>query len=130
MSEVLLDTHILLWIVEGDPRLPSSVRVEILDLSRPVAFSVASIWEIAIKAARSKPGFKNAPSRLRSKLLAAGFREVEIAARHAIEAARLPAIHGDPFDRMLVGQAIVESATLITVDRQMALYPAPVRLVR
>jgi PIN domain nuclease of toxin-antitoxin system len=130
LSEILLDTQILLWIVEGDPRLPPSVRAEVLDLSRSVAFSVASIWEIAIKVARSKQGFEKDPSGLRSRLLSAGFREIEISARHAIEAARLPPIHGDPFDRMLIGQAIVESATLITVDRQLARYPAPVRLVR
>ncbi len=86
------------------------------DPAQDLAFSVASIWEIAIKATLRKFGFDADPRPVRRVLLAAGVRE-------------LPLIHGDPADRLLLAQAEVEGMTLLTADRLLARYPGPVRFV-
>lgn len=129
MSAFLLDTHLLLWAIKGDARLPPAARDILQDSANGIAFSAASIWEIAIKAAMRKPNFLFDPLAIREALIGQDFEEVEIAADHAIRAARLPAIHRDPFDRMLVAQAVAEKKTLLTVDRNLARYPGPVRLL-
>lgn len=92
-------------------------------------FSVASIWEVAIKTARGRAEFHVDAEELRGGLLGAGYQELDVTGAHAIAASRLPLLHKDPFDRMLVAQATVEGATLLTVDAAVARYGAPVRLV-
>lgn len=129
MSGYLLDTHLLLWIVDDDRRLPLAVRGVLDDPEAEVGFSVASIWEVAIKARLAKAGFHVDPRRLRRKLMEGGLHEVGITAEHAITAAALPMLHRDPFDRMLVAQSTVEDAVLLTVDQVLARYPGPVRLL-
>ena len=125
MSLRLLDTHLLLWTVSDDPRLPAEVRRVVADPSQPLAFSVASIWEIAIKSSLRKPSFGVDPARVRRLLLAAELREFTVTAEHAIAVRDLPPLHGDPFDRMLIAQARVEGATLLTVDATMLRYGPP-----
>ncbi len=129
MSFLLLDTHLLVWAAGDDPRLPAPARELIGESDREIAFSVVSIWEIAIKAALGRRGFEVEPAELREGLLASGYREVTVAAVHAIAVGRLPLLHRDPFDRMLVAQAIVEGAQLLTVDRILARYGNAVRLL-
>jgi PIN domain nuclease of toxin-antitoxin system len=129
VSLLLLDTHVLLWSVLDDDRLSLLARALIEDPANTLAFSAASVWELAIKTEGRRGTGLVEPRHLRRRLLAIGYREFPISSEHGIAAARLPPIHRDPFDRMLVAQADVEGATLLTADRQVAQYPGPVRLV-
>lgn len=99
------------------------------DRTQSVAFSVVSIWEIAIKDGLGRPGFRVDPRRMRDAMLALDFEEIMVTADHAIAVGSLPSLHRDPFDRLLVAQAIVEGLTLLTADRTLARYPGPIRLV-
>jgi len=129
VSFLLLDSHLLLWAALDDPRLSTPARTLIEEPTNALAFSAASIWELAIKhAIRPAAGLVD-PRRLRSGLLAAGYRELPVTAEHTIAVMRLPPLHRDPFDRMLLAQAETEGATLLTADQQLARYPGPVRLV-
>lgn len=123
---LLLDTQMLVWIAREPARLPSAVRALIEDADNPIFFSAASIWEIAIKHALGRADFVLDPHRLRSNLLAQDFTEMAITGEHAAAVAGLPAIHKDPFDRLLVAQAMVEGLTLLTTDGQVARYPGPI----
>lgn len=129
MTAFLLDTHLLLWTVKGDARLTPAARALIADPAHRIAFSVASVWEIAIKAAGRRDDFNLDPLVVRNSLLARDFEEVAITAESAVAAAQLPPLHRDPFDRMLVAQSIQEGLTLLTADRTLARYPGPIRLV-
>jgi PIN domain nuclease of toxin-antitoxin system len=114
----LADTHILLWALDDDGRLPKRHR-EILLTSAAIFFSAASIWEIAIKKALGK---LKAPDNLASILPRAGFRALDVTPIHAEAVGSLPMRHGDPFDRLLIVQAQIERMTLLTADAQFALY--------
>lgn len=91
-------------------------------------FSAASILEVAIKYSQQRADFTVAPGELRGGLLGAGYIELPVQGEHAVAVAGLPGIHKDPFDRLLIAQAIVEGVELLTVDAQLAAYPGPVRL--
>lgn len=125
--KLLLDTHVLLWTLGGVERLPSSVRREIEDPENEILFSAVSIWEIAIKASQGRSDFANDPALIDHEARAAGFKELAISARHALAVQRLPLHHKDPFDRLLIAQALTEPAWLCTADKQMARYEGPVR---
>jgi PIN domain nuclease of toxin-antitoxin system len=109
---LLLDTHVVLWWLADDPELPEEIK-DRLDHEPDVRVSAATIWEIAIKQARGKI---SAPADLPDRVRDSGFRELPIDFAHAIAAERLPLIHRDPFDRMLVAQARCEDLTLVTRD--------------
>ncbi len=94
-----------------------------------VLFSVISIWEIAIKSALNRADFPVDPIRLRNNLLKNGYSELSVTSDHALTAAALPLLHRDPFDRMLVAQAITEDCLFLTRDPIIAQYGEPVRLV-
>jgi PIN domain nuclease of toxin-antitoxin system len=126
---LLLDTHLLIWGSRGAERLPRVAADLILDEANSLYFSAASLWEVAIKFARGKPDFVIDPDVLRRALTDNGYAELPITSRHAAATARLPPIHRDPFDRMLVVQAAAEGITLLTVDETLARYPGPIRLV-
>lgn len=115
---MLLDTHVALWGLAGDPELSD----EFLDRLRhdpDIYLSPVTVWEVAIKHALGKlPGPADLPQRVRDM----GFRELPITGAHAIVAGRLPRHHSDPFDRMLVAQATVEGLTLATRDRNVQRY--------
>lgn len=106
--KLLLDTHLILWAASGSLDLPSSAQALICDPANELHFSAASIWEVAIKAGLGRPDFKADPNLLRRGLLDNGYHELAINSAHAAAVSRLPAIHKDPFDRMLVAQATVE----------------------
>lgn len=128
--KLLLDTHLLIWAAADDPALPDEARSVIEDLDNTLYFSVASLWEIVIKSALGRDDFKVDVRVLRRSLIDAGYEELSIEAHHAFEVAGLPPIHRDPFDRLLVGQAIAEGIVLLTHDSQVRLYDfAPVRYV-
>ena len=125
----LLDTHLLLWAAAGSDRLPAQARLLIEDPDRPCVFSVVSLWEIVVKSAIGRADFSVDARALRNGLLANGYVELDVRAQHALALADLPALHRDPFDRMLVAQARAEGMTLLTVDHQVADYGDSVRLL-
>lgn len=88
-------------------------------------FSAVSIWEVAIKRALKRSEFEIEPAQLSQLLRASGFKEVYVTARQAVRVGDLAPLHGDPFDRLLIAQAISENPTLLTADRQIARYPGP-----
>lgn len=126
---LLLDTHLLLWTVSMSGRLSKPARLLIDDFDNALHFSAASIWEIAIKSSRRRDDVSIDPDLLYRALLERDFKEVAITGDHALQIATLPHIHGDPFDRLLVAQAMVEGLTLLTTDGQLARYPGPVMQV-
>ena len=116
---LLLDTHILLWWLAQDPRLPPAVADAIASPDTVVLVSAATAWEIAIKKAA---GRLDAPDDLLAALHADDFNTLGISAAHALAAGGLPAHHADPFDRMLIAQAQTEDLTLVSVDSRFPLY--------
>jgi PIN domain nuclease of toxin-antitoxin system len=127
--KLLLDTHLLLWAAEESKRLPKAARVLIADTDNELIFSAASMWEIAIKSILARADFRVDARLLWRGLLDNGYTELPITSEHAINVDRLPANHKDPFDRMLVTQAMVEGITLLTTDAGLLDYPGPIRKV-
>jgi PIN domain nuclease of toxin-antitoxin system len=122
---LLLDTHIVLRAARGVD-LGAGLRRLLEDPANRLVFSAASIWEIAIKSGLGRPDF-NVPSGVfRRGLLEAGYEELPVTGAHAAALQGLPALHRDPFDRILVAQALVESLTLLTADRTILAYPGPI----
>jgi len=117
--KLLLDTHILLWWLADDPRLPPSASAAIADSDAVVTVSAATAWEIAIKKAA---GRLDAPDDLIDALGANDFETLAITAAHGLAAGALPPHHADPFDRMLIAQAQKEGLTLISVDTRFRDY--------
>jgi PIN domain nuclease of toxin-antitoxin system len=115
---LLIDTHILLWWLADDPALPDWAASAIADPEHAVIVSAASVWEVSIKQAN---GRLDAPDDLISAI-ADEFTTLPMTADHAMAAGRLPAHHSDPFDRMLIAQAMLEGLTLVSVDRRFADY--------
>lgn len=126
---LLLDTHLLLWTVGRSTRLSAAARQLVGDPENQVFFSAASVWEVAIKYSLGRPDFRTDPRMLRHSLLAHRYAELPVTGDHAVAVATLPPLHKDPFDRLLIAQAVLEGFTLLTVDRVIASYPAPVRQV-
>lgn len=119
---LLLDTHAFLWWLADDPRLGAEARREISDPASIVHVSAASLWEIAIRQALGKLQVESAD--LAAEVTANGFVELAITGRHALEAGALPRHHDDPFDRMLVAQALTDDLVLVTRDRAIESYEA------
>ena len=126
---LLLDTHLLLWAVGTPDRLSTQARSLLEEPDNQLAFSVASLWEIAIKRGLGRSDFQVDPRLLRRGLTDNGYRELAITGEHALQVDALPPIHKDPFDRILVAQAMAEGITLLTSDEIVARYPGPVRQV-
>jgi len=127
--KLLLDTHILLWTSEGSSRLTPAARKLISNETNELYFSVASIWEIAIKHGKGYPGFHADPTLVRIASIENGYREMDITGPHATMVINLPPMHKDPFDRLLIAQAMVEGITLLTADATIAQYPGPIKKV-
>lgn len=127
--KLLLDTHILLWAA-GDPEQMSIAARQLLnDAGNELFFSAANLWEISIKRSLGRKDFSVEPRILRRGLLDNGYGELNITSEHAVAIDVLPPIHKDPFDRMLLSQAMIEGITLVTADPIVASYPAPVRMI-
>jgi len=120
--KLLLDTHVVLWWLLDDRRLSRKARSMIESLDNRIAVSAASLWETAVKEARSKTSLKAAA--VLSGLKESGFDLMPITAEHAVQVSDLPPHHGDPFDRMLVAQARHEGCALVTRDRALSPYAA------
>jgi PIN domain nuclease of toxin-antitoxin system len=125
---VLLDTHIALWAVVGSRRLAPRAKEAIL-AADAVFVSVASVWEIAIKHGLARADMPVSSAQALRAFSDAGYELLNIRAEHALAVERLAAIHNDPFDRMLVAQALVEPLTLITRDALVASYSSAIMKV-
>lgn len=123
---LLLDTHFLLWIANGDHRLTPTAK-KIISGADAVYMSAASLWEISIKVSVGKLAVD--VDALTESLLNAGLVELPISIEHAKALKALPPVHRDPFDRMLVAQAMTEPMHLLTVDAALTAYGPCVKYV-
>ncbi len=121
---LLLDTHILIWIAQDSPRLSAKARTLLVDPKNEKIFSVVSLWEIAVKTGLRRDDFAFDVATLREGLFARAFAELPVTGSHALATSRLPVLHKDPFDRLLVAQAFDEKLTLMTADATVASYSA------
>jgi PIN domain nuclease of toxin-antitoxin system len=127
--KLLLDTHLLLWAALQPEKLSAAAHALLDDSNNELLFSAASLWEIAIKRGLGRHDFQVDPRLLRRSLLDNGYIELPVTSEHAVAIDTLPALHKDPFDRILVAQAMAEGITLLTSDYQLGQYPGPVRSV-
>jgi PIN domain nuclease of toxin-antitoxin system len=126
---LLLDTHILLWAALDQNKITTAARSLIVDPANTLWFSVASLWEVAIKRGLDRPSFLVDAGVLRTGLLSSGYCELAVEGRHVLGLSVLPRHHGDPFDRILIAQAAAEGMRLLTADRALEAYGGPVTLV-
>jgi PIN domain nuclease of toxin-antitoxin system len=125
--KLLLDTHLLLWAAVEPQRLTKPARVLLENPDNELLFSAISLWEVAIKNSLGRPDLHLDARLLRRGLLDNGYTELPVTSEHTVATSDLPQIHKDPFDRLLVAQAIVEGILLLTVDPLVAKYPGPIR---
>ncbi|MBI3606622.1 MAG: type II toxin-antitoxin system VapC family toxin [Nitrospirae bacterium] len=124
---ILLDTHLVLWWLSGDKRMPREADALIADTENEVYVSAASIWEVAIKVALGR--MKGDPGAIEAAIIPSGLSELPITGRHAAHVSKLPMHHRDPFDRVLIAQSLVEPMRLLTSDTALARYGELVLLV-
>lgn len=125
----LIDTQVILWAAIAPDRLSDDSVAFLTNPANSLYFSAASIWEIVIKNALGRPDFRVNPGLLRRGLIDNDFMELPITATHALATETLPPVHKDPFDRILVAQAIVEGMTLVTADALLEKYPVEIRKI-
>jgi PIN domain nuclease of toxin-antitoxin system len=126
---LLLDTHILLWALAEPRKIPKKTRTQLESADNEVLFSAASLWEVAIKVQTGRLTLPVPLDDLSPAAEAMGFVELPVRAAHAVGVARLPLHHRDPFDRLLVAQAMLEPARLLTVDGPLRQYSDLVEIV-
>lgn len=126
---LLLDTHIALWAITDHPTLGRAARQAILAPEATVWVSAASVWEIAIKHSLGRDSMPVSGQEALGHFREAGYLLLEIKPEHAAAIERLPPLHADPFDRLLVAQAQVEPMRLLTRDSKMVEYGSCVELV-
>lgn len=119
---IILDTNVLIRALIEPNKLSPSARAILEDAEHEVFFSVASVWEIAIKSALGKADFQVSPDEIVESALASGFVELPVRTPAALKVATLPHLHRDPFDRLLVAQAMTEPAQLYTTDNDLIAY--------
>lgn len=124
--QLLLDTHLLLWAAAAPEYLSARALALIDDPANQPWFSAASLWEISIKAGSGRADFQVDGGLLRRGLLDHGWQELAITGRHALAVQGLPALHRDPFDRLLAAQAMVEGMALLTADHMLTGYPGTI----
>ena len=117
---LLLDSHAFVWFIDGNPRISRPARAAIEENAEVVWVSYASIWELTIKQAVSRMTLPEAPEAMATN---AGMQLLPIELRHIRLTAALEHLHGDPFDRMLVAQALDEGLVVVTSDRMVQRYP-------
>lgn len=126
---VLLDTHILLWALADQGKLPRAARALLEDPETDILFSAASIWEIAIKARVGRLALQVKPAEIAKAAADSGMVELPVRSSAGAMVAELPDHHRDPFDRILIAQAIAEPAKLCTADKVLSAYGRLVQLV-
>jgi PIN domain nuclease of toxin-antitoxin system len=120
-QRLLLDTHVVLWWLTDDPTLSDALK-ETIDEEVDVFVSAVTVWEVAIK---QQLGKITAPADLPETIRDSELRNLPVTSDHAVTAGRLPLLHRDPFDRMLVAQAVTEGLTLVTRDKALHAYDVP-----
>jgi PIN domain nuclease of toxin-antitoxin system len=124
---VLLDTHVLIWWIENNRRLGKRAKSIIADDRTSVWISAATVWEISVKAAAGRLDLRASfPDELSAEMQQSGFRPLAITFEHAFAVRKLPLLHTDPFDRMLVAQAQCEGLTLVSADTIFPQYHIPI----
>lgn len=119
---LLLDTRVLLWALIEPARLTNAARAVLEDPEHEVLFSAASIWEIATKCALGRADFQVPPGAILEAALKSGFAELPVRSAAALKVATLPHLHRDPFDRLLIAQAMTEPASFYTADETLERY--------
>ncbi len=120
---ILFDTHVFLWAIASDSRLSLKASATFADTETEALLSVATIWEILVKTQRGKLPFPNpAGPYLRDQIQRTSMSILPVALEHVLRIEKLPMHHRDPFDRILIAQAIAESVPIVTADRQFARY--------
>ncbi len=119
---LLLDTHTLLWFLEGNQNLSTSAKTAIQNQNNTSFISIASIWEIVIKLGLGKLKLDIGLDELKSEILRNGFEILPLDFEHILELSRLDELHKDPFDRIIISQAIFEELTLLSKDANFNLY--------
>lgn len=121
---LLIDTHVLIWALEGSSRLGNKARALLKDPEHEHWVSAASVWEIAIKASVRKLTLSRPLRDLEKGIVAAGFRVLDISIRHAAAVPEIEVPHNDPFDRLLLAQCEVETLRLLSADSALAGIPS------
>jgi PIN domain nuclease of toxin-antitoxin system len=120
---LLLDTHAFIWFVEGSPELSSKAKNSILDVNNIKYVSIVSLWEMSIKLAQGKLDLNNSFDTVLNDIYDNGFQLYDINFSHILENTRLAWHHKDPFDRLLISQAIVDNLSVISKDENFPNYP-------
>lgn len=126
---LLLDTHVALWAITDSPRLADHARSLILDPLNSIHISTASVWEIAIKHMLGKGDMPVSGTQAAAHFQAAGYIELPITNAHVALLETLPPHHADPFDRLLIAQALAEPLRLLTHDATLKLYSDSIIMV-
>lgn len=126
---LLLDTHIAIWALTDDPHLGKQARGLIESADNQIFVSAVTIWEIAVKHALQRFGVPFSGSDALGYFSAAGYQWLDVTPAHAAATEALPPLHADPFDRLLVAQAIIEPLRLLTHDAALAPYSDTILLV-
>jgi PIN domain nuclease of toxin-antitoxin system len=125
----LLDTHFILWLPIGGRGISRTARALVNNSANDFLFSAASLWEIALKRARYGRKFAFDPREIRRQMIENGYEELPVLGSHAVAMDAVAPTHRNPFDRLLIAQAVVEGITLLTVDSTIARHPGPIRKV-
>jgi PIN domain nuclease of toxin-antitoxin system len=125
----LLDRQVVLWYASKSRKLTPASRKLLNNPENELLFSAASPWEITIKRGLGRADFRVEPRALRRGLLENGYVELPVTIEHAVGIDALPSVHRDPFDRLILSQAITEGCTLLTADAVLARYPGPIRKI-
>jgi PIN domain nuclease of toxin-antitoxin system len=123
---LLLDTHVLLWVLQDSPRLSPAARTLLTDPANECWVSAVSAWEIAIKIAIGKLALRGPLASLETAIAEARFATLDITIRHAVGVPRVSVKHADPFDRLLLAQCEVETLKLLTADKFLKTLPQSV----
>ena len=124
---LLLDTHALLWWLQSSDRLGPLAIAALAEPRNTAWVSAVTAWEIAIKTGLGRLDMDEPPELCLPRAIAeSGFRELPVTLSHALSVRTLPPHHGDPFDRLLIAQALAEDMHVVTVDSAFAAYPVPI----
>jgi PIN domain nuclease of toxin-antitoxin system len=123
---LLLDTHVVLWALEDNPRLAPAARMLLTDPANECWVSAVSVWEIAIKASVGKLALRRPLATVEAALAEAGFQTLDMTIRHTVAVPAIAVRHADPFDRLLLAQCEVETLKLLTADRLLRTLPQAV----
>jgi PIN domain nuclease of toxin-antitoxin system len=124
--KILLDTHVFLWFFDGDPRMSRKARTALTDPANEPFISAASVWEMTVKASLGRLQLPLAVGDYVAEKILRGFHVLPLELPHAARVQTLPFIHQDPFDRMIVAQALVENMPLVSADTYIRQYPVTV----